>query len=287
MSTPVSPSAHSVLAFWGKARPDTDAAHPWHPVAYHLLDVAATAQAILAARPVTRARAGRLLGTAPDDAARLLVALIALHDLGKFAPAFQVKAPELWPASLGICAPERVRPGRHTDDGYVLWESRLAALARERLWPQGHHTLAALAPAIFGHHGRPVRNLYGPSEREVYGAGLGAAITCAETVLALLMPAPLDVPAPPDERARIASWWVAGLTSVADWIGSSQRRFCYTAPLADDTTLGGYWAVAQAAAAAAVRETGLAAPGAAPRRSFGGLTGGKSPTPVQSWADEV
>ncbi|MGI8497905.1 MAG: HD domain-containing protein, partial [Gemmatimonadaceae bacterium] len=44
----------------------------------------------------------------PDRARRLLVALVALHDLGKFAPGFQAKAPTYWPAALGACEPERI-----------------------------------------------------------------------------------------------------------------------------------------------------------------------------------
>lgn len=276
-----------ILQFWGKAQPDANAAAPSHPVAYHLLDVAAVADAFLIARPSSTRRAAGLLGLDESEAHRVLVALVALHDLGKFAPAFQVKAPELWPASLGACEPDRVRLGRHTDDGYVLWGSKLAVLVRNRVWPRGRSALAAFAPAIFGHHGSPVRNLYRPSEREVFGAALGPAVDCAERVLTLLMPAPVDAPDLSDERARLASWWVAGLTSVSDWVGSNQRRFPYTAPLADDPTLAKYWAIAQRAAADAMRESGLVAPAVAPRRSFTELVKGKAPTPVQGWADAV
>lgn len=283
MSLPV-----EVLSFWGKARPATGAASPYHPAAYHLLDVAASAEAILAARPIARARAGRLLGIQPDDACRLLVALIALHDLGKFAPAFQVKAPEHWPPSLGTCDPSRVRPGRHTDDGYALWRGALEAVVRPRLWPLGQGALDALAPAIFGHHGRPVSG--GPprdNARQAMQGGLGAAMACADAVLSLLMPAPIDAPDPPAERARLASWWVAGLTSVADWVGSNEVWFPYTAPRREDRSLGGYWRRAREQAGAAVRQAGLAAPTAAPRRTFTELTDQQSPSPAQRWASEV
>lgn len=283
-------TAPDFLSFWGKAQPrlNAPAAYPpSHPVAYHLLDVAAAAQAILAARQISRQRAGHLLGMASNDASALLVALIALHDLGKFAPAFQVKAPDLWPEILGVRDSTRVRPGRHTDDGHVLWGRGLGALARQRVWPHGLIALEALAPAIFGHHGRPVGNTYQPSEREVFGAALGPAIACAEALLALLMPVPLEARDLSDERARLATWWVAGLTSVADWVGSNQRWFRYTPPFAADPSLAGYWQQAQESARNAVRAAGLEPPAVAPRRSFAELAGGKSPTPVQQWAGEV
>lgn len=275
------------LQFWGKANSDAESGVAWHPVAYHLLDVAATAEAILAARPIARVRAGSLLHLAPDDASRLLVALIALHDVGKFAPAFQVKAPEHWPIALGACIPDLVRPGRHTEDGYTLWRGTLATAARDRLWPTGRAALDALAPAIFGHHGRPVGCLYGQSERQAIGTGLGSALTCADAALALLMPVPIEAPDLSVERARLASWWVAGLTSVADWVGSNERWFPYTAPLEGDASLGIYWDRARGAAYRAVREAGLAAPTTSPRRSFGELTRQESPTPAQRWADET
>lgn len=93
-------TARGVLQFWGKAG-DVDDDLAWHPVAFHSLDVAAVADAILEARPLTLARGACLLGLDPSIARQLLVMLIALHDLGKFGIAFQVKRPDLQPAVLG------------------------------------------------------------------------------------------------------------------------------------------------------------------------------------------
>lgn len=281
---------HVDLSFWGKAQPDRADRVAFHPVAYHLLDVAAVAEAIFDVRPLTRARAGWLLGIDAEKACKLLVALIALHDLGKFSPAFQVKCAELWPAALGACDPERIRGTRHTSDGFTFWDRVFAPMAADCLWPNGRAVLRALAPAIFGHHGRPVGGgAFGASATQVMGeAGLAAAQACGEAVLSLLHPTPIDAPDLTTERARLASWWVAGLTTVSDWVGSNQPWFAYTAPLADDSSLAAYWARARAAAERAVREAGLVAPTVSPLRTFSELTHiEREPSPAQRWASDV
>lgn len=277
------------LGFWGKARPDADAVASYHPIAYHLLDVAACAKAILRVRPGIRAHAASLLGLPEDDAVRLLVVLIALHDLGKFAPAFQVQCPELWPAALGGCVPEQVRHSRHTRDGFTLWHRALEPSVIRRLWPGGENVLRALAPAIFGHHGTPVgdRMTSGTATQVMGKPGLAAALQCADVLLSLLHPEPIDAPDLTVEGAARASWWVAGLTTLADWIGSNQRWFPYVAPLTADPSLAIYWGRAQQAAAIAVRTAGLVAPASASPKSFEVLTTVATPTPVQSWAAEV
>ena len=99
------------LAFWGKARPH--GAVLAHPVAYHSLDVAACARVLLDALPLVRSRLCAMLG---DDAPALIVALIALHDVGKFSRPFQAFVPSLYPADLGPI-PNDHEP-RHVGFGY-------------------------------------------------------------------------------------------------------------------------------------------------------------------------
>src|SRR5262245_49250232 len=96
-----SSSVAGYLRFWGKASADLRSGEPpWHPVAYHCLDVAAVADKLLKANPKTRRAMARLLTTSPDNASRLLVALIALHDVGKFSAAFQAKSQVAWPSDI-------------------------------------------------------------------------------------------------------------------------------------------------------------------------------------------
>ncbi|MEJ7812323.1 MAG: CRISPR-associated helicase Cas3' [Gemmatimonadaceae bacterium] len=284
------PTTAEFLTFWGKAQPSGNAVAPFHPIAYHLLDVAAVADAILEVRPLARARAGRLFGLEPEQAHRLLVALVALHDLGKFALAFQAKAPAHWPAVLGAYDPTRIVDGRHTDDGYVLWHWTLRRLVAERVWPEGATVLRVLAPAVFGHHGRPVGGpppTLLPAQR--FGAtGTSVAVACAETVLSLLAPSPIEAPEPDERAACLASWWVAGLVTVADWIGSRQEWFEYADRRDDDPTLAHYWETARHTARRAVRAAGLVAPPPGAARTFGELTGlDLPPSPAQRWAETV
>src|SRR5262249_36404452 len=75
--------------FWGKAGGEQTGEPGWHPVAYHCLDVAAAADALLAVNPRKLAVLARLLGTSEENAKRVLLCLIALHDVGKFSWHFQ------------------------------------------------------------------------------------------------------------------------------------------------------------------------------------------------------
>ena len=61
----------AVLEFWGKAQAADGDAVTWHPVAYHLLDVAAVADEMLTMRPHTRGRAAWLLGISEPNVHRL------------------------------------------------------------------------------------------------------------------------------------------------------------------------------------------------------------------------
>lgn len=279
-----------VLAFWGKARPVDGDGPRSHSVAYHSLDVAAVAGAVLGARPVVRDRIGALLGLSPADVTTLVVALVSLHDLGKFSPAFQAKAPEHWPGEiLGLLEDSTVGPGHHSEDGWILWDAGLEDIVVERLWPAGHFALHALAPAIFGHHGRPVAGMVrGQTLRDRYPTrAVGAAFTCANLCLDLLAPVPIEASGPVrDEDASRVSWLVSGLITVADWIGSSERWFQpYVAPIPGDELLEEYWALAANRAEIAVREAGIMVPTAARPKSFRELTNLSDATPTQRWAE--
>jgi CRISPR-associated endonuclease/helicase Cas3 len=278
----------SYLHFWGKARPPADRPSPtWHPAGYHLLDVASVMEAMLLARPVALQRVARLLRLDTGDACRLLVTLAALHDVGKFSPAFQIKAPDLWEelrTRLGLPAPA---PGFHTEDGYALWLETLADELVERIWEDGGDVLEKLAPAVFGHHGRPVAWKAMRGRQGFPPSALTAARDCAAAMIDLLCPEPIRAAPPRPRDALVASWYVAGLMTTADWIGSGTMWFHYTEPLPDDPTLWRYWnEVARPAARRAVREAGILAPPAAPLRSFREITRlDRVPTPVQCWAE--
>jgi CRISPR-associated endonuclease/helicase Cas3 len=141
-----------------------------------------------------------------------------------------------------------------------------------------------LAPAIFGHHGRPV--ILDETPPSAYQEPeVRASRECGIALLRLLLPTPIDAEVPDTRRACTASWWLSGLVTLADWIGSNQDWFPYESAT---HSMGEYWQIARERAQRAVREAGVVSPTAAPSRSFQDLTGlERSPTPLQRWAASV
>src|SRR5262245_29528843 len=140
-----SPVAPKYLGFWGKGRPWGEV--PMHPAAYHGLDVAACAQVLLERLPHLRGRLELLLGC--SSAPNLIVALIALHDIGKWSRQFQARVLSLWPAELGDISSAPTAP-RHDEAGLALWRASLNLLT------VGGLDLLPLARAVYGHHLTPV-----------------------------------------------------------------------------------------------------------------------------------
>jgi CRISPR-associated endonuclease/helicase Cas3 len=88
----------SAAYLWAKTQ--REKGNGWHPLPLHVLDVAASADAILMREPeVTRQRMAEILGMEWTLARPWLLLLIACHDLGKASPGFQVK----WDGSVRTC----------------------------------------------------------------------------------------------------------------------------------------------------------------------------------------
>ena len=242
------------LAFWGKARADRPSEPNWHPLAYHCLDVAAVADVLLATHPRRLASLANLLQTSPDNARHLLVCLIALHDVGKFTAAFQSKSVEAW-SSTALGPYVSYSGGRHDEDGYAMGgflQLRDLFAPVFLHWDRGE--IFSLWAATTGHHGQPATRK-GPDaslqhfrtiERE-------AAQSFARDVVALYSPFS-SIPLPDPRKLAIVSWAVAGLTVIADWIGSNRSHFPYQAPSDELPT---YWSKAQSLAIGAVARSGI------------------------------
>ena len=108
--------------YWGKARPQDADGPRWHPLPYHALDVAAVGLALLDADSRLGPRLSELAALPAEAVRRWLFLALALHDLGKFAPAFQAKAD---PVPDGPPLDERGPDEGHDLDGLVLWRQRL------------------------------------------------------------------------------------------------------------------------------------------------------------------
>jgi hypothetical protein len=85
--TPTDQGWRSLTSFCGKARPPIERPSPsYHPLIFHSLDVAAVGQALLSRRSDLAAGLAAALGLEAEATTALLVRLLPLHDVGKFAP---------------------------------------------------------------------------------------------------------------------------------------------------------------------------------------------------------
>ena len=104
---------------------------------------------------------------------------------------------------------------------------------------------------------------------------------------AVFDPPPLLLPSNGWLIARLG-WDLAGVVTLADWIGSRQAWFPYVAVSEVSDPAAYFWNRALPRAAAALAMAGLPAAPAAPfagvRKLFPGIT---LPSPVQAWAESV
>ncbi|MGH7046613.1 MAG: CRISPR-associated helicase Cas3' [Stellaceae bacterium] len=266
----------SAFEFWAKSHREGDGA-AMHSVPHHSLDVAASALVLLSAlRPPVAVPAASL------------IALVALHDIGKFTRPFQAKVPKLWPAGLGVCDPPPAGHW-HDDDGYAL----LCGALSRRLDPLFAHWRAPasrfpLLRAVTGHHGRPPRQFQNPTLPQSVACNvcIAAAAEFIDTAFSVIDPPPLPR-LDPLARCRLA-WFVAGLAVAADWLGSGRNWFPYVVA-AEHTDLGSYWSgLALPRARQAAAEAGLIPARTATATGIARLFPEISePRPLQMWAETV
>ncbi len=267
--------------FWGKATPSPEAVSVFHPLVAHALDVAAVATVLR----------HRHLGLNE----RLIGWLVALHDIGKFSRPFQGKVPTLWPeVSLGAFDASQPPPHGPKHDELTLYFLRTRLADRldavfplgAQAWTQGERMRLFLALA--GHHGRPVETKTEEVSRSVIDAGCEAAAQAFVAAMTEIFQPP-PCPLPESNHALVAlEWSLAGLTTLADWVGSRQAWFPYVGAemVADPGKY--FWNRAMPHAKAAITAAGLnmipPAPFGGVRRLFPGIS---LPSPSQAWAEQV
>ncbi len=267
------------LAFWAKARPRDHSGPQSHSVVAHSLDVAAVAMLLPCALSISIPR-------------QTVGFLVALHDIGKFSRPFQALVPALWPVPiLGPLTPDAAAGLRHDVLGrHILHRLNIEGLLAEALPPRActrfgwtQSDLVHVFQALAGHHGRPVDMT--PMRRgELCGACDEAASRFVAAMSGLFRPVPFALPPTRGAAARVG-WDLAGLVTLADWIGSRQEWFPYAA--APDPTAY-FWDHALPRASAAIAAAGLSS---TPASEFGGIRrlfpAIKLPSPVQAWAETV
>lgn len=214
-----------LASFWAKT--DKNGESGWHPLILHMLDVAASADAILSREPeATRTRIAAVLGMVWEDARAWILLVVACHDLGKACPGFQCKVAELV-AATGFWLPSS--PNTKINHAFVS-QIALTELLQERGWPEDLAEL--VADAVGCHHGERIspiklRDLQG--DRRAIGKDDWAQVRrdFFEELLEVLRPVRNPVKptlSGPDFML------LSGLTSFADWIGSNEDWFPFGSP---------------------------------------------------------
>ncbi len=281
----------TILSFWGKARPcNPDRGPRWHPLAFHCLDVAAVGEALLTQHHGLGDSLFRLLDLPRDQAAPLVRFLLCLHDIGKFAKRFQAKVPHLYPDCFDD-GPEPLAYD-HGAGGLRLFSADIDLFQLPTAdGPSAWLIWQPLISAVAGHHGTPPALPWSNETlvtlRSDFGArGIEAArafVRRAHKLFSL----PQNLPSLDAEHTRRASYAIAGLAVLADWIGSNQTWFPYRGS-GDFKDLGAYWRHARERADRAIAESGVLPAGARPCLDYEALIGAEpTPSPMQDWAREV
>ncbi len=263
-------------ALWGKARRAAgDSGPEWHPLICHMLDVMNVADLLLERLPPrARAIAAAPFG-APENARRWLRALIALHDMGKATQGFQQK----WQGNLSL----RVALGlhnqvseechRHGISGTAILSALLQRrdLLGEAALPE--EAAFALAQAVASHHGefaiaRLVKNCASGHLARQHRVGSWAQVhgELARIVLDVALEGGALAPLVLDpERDPGFLMLLAGLTCVADWLGSDADVFSYE-PLPVDVVA--YQRISRERAGRVLTKAGWGAPHPRSPRAF-------------------
>lgn len=242
------------LAPWGKTEDGQS-----HHLAHHCADVAACFEAIISL-PRFRSALEKAAGRPLDEVVFSRLSMLAfLHDVGKLHPGFQAKG---WSDSRGLFL------HGHTGEGLALFLKadeikggvgiKVAQHLRIReiaAWGVGE-SICNLLYAVFAHHGRPVSiasehvNAWGDGQRVGYdlvaaAAEIGSLLPQWFTLA--FEPGGASLPETPEFQHLFC-----GLVALADWLGSDQRQFQFSAELDP-----GYMAKARGRAGKAVCGIGL------------------------------
>ncbi len=212
-----------------------------HPAVYHMLDVAAVCEALLAREPIAH------------SAAQAFVFLVGLHDLGKLGDEFQ-----------RMLAGGAGQNNRHWEVTELMLRDHddlvASALSGDR------DVRFGLYAAIAGHHGRPPRaegKTFNTMRTNMGDTGRAASEQVIQTFRELWPSASLaEID---DHEAAALSWRLAGLTAMADWIGSNPAWF---PPCEYGLSPRDYLERARRLAAEAVPAAGVAGNAASPHTLF-------------------
>ncbi len=282
--------------YWGKTEKN---GKRYHLLPFHCLDVAAVGWLLLDPEKPLCQHLARQLEAEPELLQRLFAFFLCLHDSGKFAVAFQGLVPDL--------SPDLVRPNdrkqyteRHDSLGFGLWQEedglRYRLEAEGFVWftnssnpRQLGKNLDLWMEIVTGHHGIPPKSSNLHLDNFFDRQDIEASYQYLLAVFALFITrdiAEIQADKAFHKRLKSASWTLAGLVVLADWLGSGRHpdTFCQHQMLLDD-----YWQdhalpFAEKAVSDAQLSPSAVAPYAGLSYLFDFIT---TPTPLQQWASSV
>jgi len=266
--------ANCVSLLWGKTAggESPDELH-FHPLLFHMLDVGNVARCILESPfgQHWRDRLSRAFGCSIGDIQGTVPFLVALHDIGKAAAAFQGREPELW-AELQRHGLEALpwSGGRfnHGAEGYAVLAGRgdakgmLADLGLLESSDRQDSLLLTVALALGSHHGTFLTTHDYKGYPQVSAGGGGEAdphrqwAEARRALVAILQEVLVPDRGPARcEPTNLSALCVLlnGLTILCDWLGSDDQCF----PPEAGSSLREYIPISKERAAKAVENRGL------------------------------
>lgn len=229
----------------------------YHPLFCHMVDVAAVAAEMW--RQVLpwslRRRLTAAFDLSEEHAGRWVSFVAGIHDLGKASPAFARKDPG-FPARAragGLTIPDLSRLRRPPGHGLIS-QVTLAHILLDSPFNLPRRQADLVASVAGGHHGTfPTDQEVGDAKKQRTAVG-EREWDEVRRALAVALHDVLEL-APPGARLGLTSIdavILAGITSIADWIGSDERFFPYTIPSGERD----YLALAAERASTALRRLG-------------------------------
>lgn len=292
----------SYYKYWGKADSINGESESYHLLVYHCLDVASIGYQLLTENPRLLEKISSIVRIPEKDLKDWIVYFLSIHDIGKFAEAFQNLKPQLKQRLQGKSG-KRKYLVRHDTLGYLAWDELWKRFRKEGIFgfAPGERGLGTAMEvmdvwlkSVTGHHGIPphpskdnrrfrARNFF---ELEDLDSAFDFIITAGD--LFIKKPEHLQDFLENRELENLfteASWWIAGIAVVCDWIGSDSSMFSYCST---EIPLDEYWEKkALPTAKKALLKSGILPSCPAEWAGIGKLFDYvEIPTPLQKFCDE-
>ena len=273
--------------YWGKTnkKEDNKKGDSYHLLPYHSLDVAAVGYCLLDPEKDLCCNLARRLEVEPEWLRDWFCFCLMLHDLGKFFRAFQNLVQDQSPSLVPYFAGCTYRY-RHDSLGFCLWNKILFKRLSDIFPAEVKTSISGWLEVVCGHHGQPPNKSIKGLTTFLMEEDELAAEEFVREIIRFWLPDIEPLSKIQEAEFRSASWQLAGLAVLADWLGSDQSVFKYKA---DEQSLSEYWEnTALPKAKEVLKQSSFKPKKVAPYQSiqqqFPFI---KIPTPLQTYSEKV